>query len=404
MSIQTQSSTNFSTVGSSTFTIPRYVYSIVVEATGGGSGGGVAVGGKGGSSRGGGGGSSGAMISKTLSVKPGDKISYTIGAGGAASSGSGGGKGGDTEFVYKGTTYECGSGNAGADATSGGGGGNGAGGNAHTPSDGDTNTASNAGASGGTGSGGSGGASVSGDGYGAGGDGSGNHSSQNNTAGGGGGIKFIQTVDTPSKSTSSGRIPIVQSSKIGGNKIARSLDGKTGKSRIQAAVVGSSISLSATSTKFTLGGMPLTVKKASNGNYVLSVYPITDSSPTYDSGRFTKSTTASYLKGSDVDVFVSNDGKHILALDRLEDQDDIGDLSRLSSGGSDSKNAIVWLGVPFLTNENNVLLVTTSNDEAVDEFVTTYFMGSPFLVARQGTNYFLCALIDDYGVDNVEEL
>jgi hypothetical protein len=344
------------------------------------------------------------MISKTLSVKPGDKISYTVGAGGAASSGSGAGKGDDTEFIYKGTTYECNTGNAGADATSGGGGGFGAGGASHTPSDGDTNTASNAGQGGGNSSGGAGGASVSGDGYGAGGAGSSNSSSQDNTAGSSGGIKFILTVATPSKSTSSGTTPTIQNSRIGGNKVARTLDEKTGKSRIQAAVVGSSISLSATSTKFTLGGMPLTIKKASNGNYVLIVYPITDSSPTYHAGRFTKSTTASYLKGSDVDVFVSNDGKHILALDRLEDQDDISGFNRLTSGGSDSKNAIVWLGVPFLTNENNVLLVTTPNDEAVDEFVTTYFMGSPFLVARQGTNYLLCALMDDYGVDNVEEL
>ena len=112
MSEETTESNNFSVPGSDTYTVPKYVYEITIEATGGGSGGGVAVGVKAGS-RGGGGGSSGSMISKTLSVKPGDKISYTVGAGGTASSGSGGGKGADTEFIYRGTTYECNPGNAG---------------------------------------------------------------------------------------------------------------------------------------------------------------------------------------------------------------------------------------------------------------------------------------------------
>ena len=148
--------------------------------------------------------------------------------------------------------------------------------------------------------------------------------------------------------------------------------------------------------------MPLTIKQASNGNYVLHVYPITDLSDTYTPDMFTKSNKAAYFKGSDIDTFVSN-GKYVLALDRIEDIDSTAGLNTLRST-NDSKNTVMWLGVPFLTNENNVFLVSTASDPTVDAFVTTVFMGSPFLVARQGVNYMLCALIDDYGVDNVIEL
>ena len=398
MSEETTESNNFSVPGSDTYTVPKYVYEITIEATGGGSGGGVAVGVKAGS-RGGGGGSSGSMISKTLSVKPRDTIAYTVGAGGAASSGSGAGKGADTEFTYKGTTYECNPGNVGADATSGFGGGFGAGGASHTPSDGDTNTASNAGQAGGTSTAGAGGASVSGDGYGAGGAGSGSHSSQNNAAGGNGGIKFTTKISTPNVTIPSGREYNKKNISIGGNKIAISEDNSIGKSRIQAAIISDEVALSGTTTKLWLGGLGLQTMQTSNGNYVLRVYAIGDDTDAYPPDSFKQSTDASMFRGINVDVFYATDGKYVLAFDRIENQEDLSGFGTLNSNETIS-NAIMWLGTPLIVNDDNAFVVSVSDSSVVDEFVTTYLMGFPFLVARQGSDYLLCVLFDDYGYES----
>lgn len=399
MSITTTAQDALTTPGDYKYTVPKHVYSIVIEATAGGSGGGLAASaGKSGGSRGGGGGASGSMISKTLSVKPRDKISYSIGAGGAASSGSGGGKGSNTTFTYGKTTYTAEAGGSGVDAISGFGGGNGTGGASFTPSDGDANTTANAGADGATNSGGAGGESVSGDGYGAGGAGSSSHTSQDNAAGGDGGIKITITKKTPSIMSSSGKDAVKKSASIGGNRLAISKSTTTGKNRIQAAVTDSSIILSDTSTKLTLGGMPLSLKKASNGNYVFHVYSIDDDTPTYTPDVFRQSTVASMLGGVNIDTFVSGDKKRILAFDRLEDQEDISGFGKLNSNDATS-NTVMWLGVPLIVNDDNVFLVSVSDSSSVDEFVTTNFMGLPFLVARQGTNYLICAIFDDSNID-----
>ncbi len=394
MSITTSSQGAFTTPGSYTYIVPKYVYSIVIESAGGGGGGGDAASTKGGS-RGGGGGASGAVISKTLYVNPGDAIPYTVGSGGSASSGSGGGNGENTTFTYEKTTYTANGANGGTDAT---GGAFGTGGSATTPSGGDVNTSGNAGGNGSSNTSGSAGSSASGDGYGTGGAGSSSHISQDNAAGGDGGIKITITKKTPSIMSSSGKDAAKKSASIGGNKLATSKNAVTGKNRIQAAMTDSSIVLSDTSTKLTLGGMPLSLKKASNGNYVFHVYSIDEDTPTYTPDMFSQSTVASMLGGVNIDTFVSGNEKRILAFDRLEDQVDISGFGKLNSNDATS-NTVMWLGVPLIVNDDNVFLVSISDSSSVDEFVTTNFMGLPFLVARQGTNYLICAIFDDSNID-----
>ena len=377
------------TTGSNTFTVPKYVYEITIELTGGGGGSGHAASGSRGTLSGGGG-ASGSVLIKTISVKEKNIINYTIGGGGGLVT-----DGENTAFTYENITYTAKGGGGGGSATTSV---DGSYGQAGTPTGGDTNIPGINGQGAGGVAGHEGGQSVGTKGYGAGGDGSTNPTAQNFTSGDAGGILITYVVKTPAATTSSGGSANTKNITLGGNKMARTKDESTGKSRIQASIIDSSVVLNDTSTKFMLGGMPLTVKKSSNGNYVLHIYDITTSTPTYTPSKFTKSSDPSLFAGTDIDVFKSTDGKRVLALDRLVDQEDLSGLSTLNSSSS-TKNAIMWLGTPFLVNDDNVFLVSISDSDDVDEFVTTYFMGLPFLVARQGTNYLLCALLDDSNID-----
>jgi hypothetical protein len=392
MPIDTNEINNFNEIGSYTFTVPIYVYKLIVEATGAGGGGGQAAAPGKGATNGGGGGASGALIIKTLNVKPGQKVTYTIGAGGAGSSGSDGIAGSDTTFSYRETTYTADGGNGGSDATSSA---VGVAGAATTPTGGDTNTVGTAGGDGTAGGAGIAGTSVSGDGYGAGGVGSSN-TSQNNAAGGNGGIKFTITISTPTVTIPSGREYNKKNMSIGGNKIAISEDNSIGKSRIQAAIISDEVALSGTTTKLWIGGMGLQTMQTSNGNYVLRVYAIGDDTDAYPPDSFKQSTDASIFRGVNVDVFYATDGKYVLAFDRIENQEDLTGFGKLNSDNS-VKNTIMWQGTPVVVNNYNALVVSVSDSSVVDEFVTTNFMGFPFLIARQGSDYLLCALFDDYG-------
>lgn len=92
--ISTGQTTQTFTTGSSTFTIPCGVTSITVQVWGGGGagGGGSDTGAPGGSGGGGGG-----YCTQTISVTPGQVISYSVGAGGTGGTGNGG-NGGTTTF------------------------------------------------------------------------------------------------------------------------------------------------------------------------------------------------------------------------------------------------------------------------------------------------------------------
>ena len=103
--------------------------------------------------------------------------------------------------------------------------------------------------------------------------------------------------------------------------------------------------------------------------------------------------------GVDLDVFKATDGNRVLTFDRLENQDDLDDFGILNSNETIS-NAIMWLGTPLIVNDDNAFVVSVSDSSVVDEFVTTYLMGFPFLVARQGSDYLLCVLFDDYGYES----
>jgi hypothetical protein len=83
----------FTTVGTSSWTVPSTVTSIEYLVVGGGGGGG----GAGGTGSGGGGGG-GSVKTGTLSVTPGDVINYTVGAGGTAGVTVNGGGGADSIF------------------------------------------------------------------------------------------------------------------------------------------------------------------------------------------------------------------------------------------------------------------------------------------------------------------
>ena len=387
MPLETNETNNFSAPGSDTFIVPRYVYEITIVAVGAGGGGGSSQ--SAGKYRwGGGGAASGAMISKTLSVKPGDIINYEIGAGGASGSSA---NGGDTNFTYKSILRSADGGTGGQSAS----GNHGNGGSGTTPTGGDTNTSGNSGSTGSINTGGGGGASVSSDDYGTGGNGTGVPSSLP-PAGGNGGIKFTITISTPTVTIPSGREYNKKNMSIGGNKIAISEDNSIGKSRIQAAIISDEVALSGTTTKLWLGGLGLQTMQTSNGNYVLRVYAIGDDTDAYPPDSFKQSTDASIFRGVNVDVFYATDGKCVLAFDRIENQEDLTGFGKLNSDNS-VKNTIMWLGTPMVVNDANAFVLSVSNSSVVDEFVTTNFMGFPFLIARQGSDYLLCALFDDYG-------
>ena len=393
MSLETNSITKINVSGAGNIQIPKYTYEVEITATGGGGGGGEAhAGGKGANN--GGGGASGSLIIKTLSISGKELISYYVGEGGDASSGGDGSKGNDASFTYDGIEYKAKGGGAGGDADASA---NGDVGTAVAVVDGDTNTI---GDDGGSGSGLGfnsypGGSSVSSDGYGAGGDGSTSTISQNNEPGGDGGIVFNFKIRTPTTTVPSGRTEVIKEARIGGNRISLTEDSLTGKSRMQASMANGSISLEDTDTKLTIGGMPLTLKQTSNGNYVIHVYIIDDDTEIYTPDTFEQSTDTTMFRGIDIDTFVANDGKRVFVFDRLEDQEVVSGFGKLNSNDS-IKNTVMWLGTPIAVNNDDVFVVSVSDNPNVDEFVTTYFMGFPFLVARQGSDYLLCALFDDY--------
>jgi hypothetical protein len=103
----------FTSVGSTTWTVPAYVYKLKITAVGGGGGGGRQASTN--SSVGSGGGGGGALI-KILAVNPGDVCNITIGAGGAggANIGNSGTAGGNTVFVNGSTTLIANGGGGGA--------------------------------------------------------------------------------------------------------------------------------------------------------------------------------------------------------------------------------------------------------------------------------------------------
>tara|TARA_Y100000034_G_scaffold7459_1_gene8205 strand:+ start:286 stop:1473 length:1188 start_codon:yes stop_codon:yes gene_type:complete len=385
MSLETNLTTKITTPGAGSIEAPKYTYEVEMTITGGGGGGGEATGGPRGTNNGGGG-ASGSLIIKTISLSEGDTLEYAVGAGG--SEGSSGNKGGLSYVKYNEISYSSEGGGGGSNGSSGGGGGQ-----SSPVSDGDTNTEGNNGSHGPFGGGG--GDSVSSDGYGAGGDGSTSAIVQNNGPGGDGGIVFIFKIRTPGITVPSGRAEAIKEARIGGNRISLTEDPLTGKSRMQASIANGAISLEDTNTKLTIGGMPLTLKQTSNGNYVIHVYVIDDDTETYTPDIFEQSTDTTMFRGIDIDTFVANDGKRVFVFDRLEDQEDVSGFGRLNSNDS-IKNTVMWLGVPTVVNNDNVFVVSVSDSPNVDEFVTTYFMGFPFLVARQGSDYLLCALFDDY--------
>ncbi|HIJ11148.1 TPA: hypothetical protein HA278_03775 [Candidatus Woesearchaeota archaeon] len=170
------SSTEISSTGTQTYTVPRGVDTLTITMYGAGGGGGAALGGRNGTDNGIGAGSGAKCVFVLNDITKGTILSFDVGAGGAKSTGSNDGSdGGDTTLTYNGTTYTAGGGIAGVDAAQtcygcGVGG---------TATNGDTNTSGN------DKSAENGGASL-GDSAGAGGDGSTDHSSQNNTDGGDG--------------------------------------------------------------------------------------------------------------------------------------------------------------------------------------------------------------------------
>lgn len=94
INVKSQTTQNFTTVGTSSFTVPCGVTSITVQVWGGGGAGG---GGSVTSANGGSGGGGGGYCTQVISVTPGSTISYTVGAGGVGGTGNGG-NGGSSSF------------------------------------------------------------------------------------------------------------------------------------------------------------------------------------------------------------------------------------------------------------------------------------------------------------------
>jgi len=82
--------TQFTTVGVNTYTVPTCVYSLNVTCIGGG--------GAGRGTAGGGGGAGGVSATKLISVTPGQTYTLIVGAGGAGSAGASGTDGGTSSF------------------------------------------------------------------------------------------------------------------------------------------------------------------------------------------------------------------------------------------------------------------------------------------------------------------
>lgn len=98
----------FTTTGTTTWSVPAYVYKLKVTVVGGGGGGGTS-----GSTIGGGGGGGGGAI-KIIPVNPGDVCTITVGSGGAAGS-----AGSLSRFVVGSYTITCNGGNPGSGGAAG---------------------------------------------------------------------------------------------------------------------------------------------------------------------------------------------------------------------------------------------------------------------------------------------
>lgn len=98
----------FTATGTTTWSVPAYVYKLKVTVVGGGGGGGTS-----GSTIGGGGGGGGGAI-KVISVNPGDVCTITVGSGGAA-----GAAGSLSRFVVGAYTITCNGGNPGSGGAAG---------------------------------------------------------------------------------------------------------------------------------------------------------------------------------------------------------------------------------------------------------------------------------------------
>ncbi|MTH18301.1 glycine-rich domain-containing protein, partial [Flavobacterium sp. LC2016-01] len=168
--------------GTKTWTVPTGVTNVTLEIWGaGGAGGGSTL-----NKEGGAGGGGGAYVTKTISVNPGDVITYSIGLGATGTVGDGAKGGNTTLSTVSSTNLIANGGSGGATAAhnssvSGGSGGSASGGTNSNGSNGANNSTS-------TGNGGKGGNSGNGDAGGAGADGSnGGNGTAGATPGGGGG-------------------------------------------------------------------------------------------------------------------------------------------------------------------------------------------------------------------------
>ena len=179
------SSTNITSTGSQTYTVPEGVDTVTLTMYGGGGGGGIAEAAGKGTNNGKGGGSGSRIVLTINEIAPGTVLTFNVGAGGAAGSGSANGSvGGDTTLTYGGVTYTAGGGYGGNSSgvlpnlvglpgNGGGGVAERSGGAEGTLTNGNNKSAHTGGA-------------ALGDSAGAGGNGSTSASSQNNTAGGNG--------------------------------------------------------------------------------------------------------------------------------------------------------------------------------------------------------------------------
>lgn len=107
-----KSGTNITSTGSQTYTVPQGVDTLTITMYGGGAGGGLAASGRGGTVKGGGGGGGARLVITLNEVKPGETLTFNVGAGGAKSTSTNGvsSNGGDTTFSYDGKDYVAGGG------------------------------------------------------------------------------------------------------------------------------------------------------------------------------------------------------------------------------------------------------------------------------------------------------
>jgi hypothetical protein len=124
------SGAQYATAGSYTMAVPAGVFTLTMELYGGGGGGGGSTGtgspGATGTIGGGGGGGGGGYVKNKVSVKPGQTVSITVGAGGSGGSQGGtGGTGGTSSVNVNGMSYYAagGSGGTGGNGNTPGGGG-----------------------------------------------------------------------------------------------------------------------------------------------------------------------------------------------------------------------------------------------------------------------------------------